>query len=353
MKKFVLTLTTLLVFNFAFAQNNFWTHSSSAAEGQQTFGSRTAPSTYKIFTLDLAGFRKGLKTAVMRGEQSIPSSLVMSFPTPDGKFEQYRIIEASVLHPELTAKYRGIKSYAGQGIDDPSATIRFSISSQKGFHGMVLTGRKGANYIDPFLNDKKTYVVYSRKDISNDASDFECFTEQNMDLPSSNDRSFTNQRTNDKKLRKYRLALSCTAEYGNIFAGSGTDAQKKANILAQMNVTMTRVNGIYERDLAITMEIVANNDAIIYFGNTKQDPWKNEWNSKTQEVIDAAIGDANYDIGHNFNAKGGGNAGCIGCVCTSGKKGRGIQGDQIQRAMLLMLTMLLMRWVISLVAITQ
>ena len=81
-----------------------------------------------------------------------------------------------------------------------------------------------------------------------------------------------------------------------------------------MNVSMTRVNGIYERDLSVTMEIVPNNDLIIYYGSTTTDPWSNEWNTKTQQVTDAAIGSANYDIGHNFNTTGGGNAGCIGCV---------------------------------------
>ena len=30
-----------------------------------------------------------------------------------------------------------------------------------------------------------------------------------------------------------------------------------------MNVTMTRVNGIYERDMSLRMNLVANNDQII------------------------------------------------------------------------------------------
>ena len=54
-----------------------------------------------------------------------------------------------------------------------------------------------------------------------------------------------------KKLRTYRLAQSCTGEYGALFMGTGTVAQQKANVQAQMAITMNRVNGVYERDLAI------------------------------------------------------------------------------------------------------
>ena len=129
------------------------------------------------------------------------------------------------------------------------------------------------------------------------------------------------------------MALSCNAEYGNLFAGTGTLTQQKANIQAQMVISMNRVNGVYERDFAITMVFVPNNDLIIYLGNTSADPWSNEFNTTTAQTIDAAIGITNYDIGHNFNTNGGGNAGCIACVCQGNTgsqsgthKGRGMTG---------------------------
>jgi hypothetical protein len=74
-----------------------------------------------------------------------------------------------------------------------------------------------------------------------------------------------------------------------------------------MVITMTRVNGIYEEN-RITYQFVPNNFDIMYY-DPETDPFDGEYNNKTQ-VIDANIGDANYDIGHNFNTDGGGNAGC-------------------------------------------
>jgi len=304
-------------------QKNIWTPTSEPSS-TQVMATRTAINDYKLFSLDLSALTSGLRQAPSREVARGRSTTVISFPTPEGKMENYRIVEASVLHPDLAAKYPGIRSFAGQGIEDPTATIRFSVSAQQGFHGMVLSGNRNTYYIDPHTNDLATYKVYGRESLGNRTDNFECMTSETSHSQAASTSS--SARTNDKKLRKYRLALSCNAEYGNIFAGTGTDAQKKANILARMNVTMTRVNGVYERDLAITMEIVPNNDLIIYHGSTSADPWSNEWNTKTQQTIDAAIGNANYDIGHNFNTTGGGNAGCIGCVCTTGSKGSGYTG---------------------------
>jgi hypothetical protein len=95
-----------------------------------------------------------------------------------------------------------------------------------------------------------------------------------------------------------------------------------------MNNTMTRVNGVFEKDFAARMVLIANNDAVIYT-NASTDPYSaasgmSNWNSQLQSTLTSVIGEANYDIGHLFGASGGGgNAGCIGCICTNGSKGSG------------------------------
>ncbi|HYG18548.1 MAG TPA: zinc-dependent metalloprotease family protein, partial [Ohtaekwangia sp.] len=326
MKKHLLLMALIVMSAIpAFAQlKNYWTPVSEPPANEQLPTARSRPGASKTFALDISGFQQSLQATPVRGAAAPGAETVISFPMPDGSFERFKVIEASVMHPDLAAEYPGIKSYAGQGLDDPTATIRFSMSGQLGFHGMVLSGDRSSFFIDPYSSDRKIYTVYARESMDSRATDFQCYTPQGTARVSIQDNPVA--RTNDKKLRKYRLALSCNAEYGNIFAGSGTDAQKKANILAQMNVTMTRVNGVYEKDLAITMELVPNNDLIIYYGSTGADPWNGEFNAKTQQVIDTQIGNANYDIGHNFNTSGGGNAGCIGCVCTAGAKGSGYTG---------------------------
>ncbi len=322
MRKNLLLTAIIIAVCFGNSFGQIWKKSTDKANGKQLLTIKKAPSSFEVFELDLQSFKKELQKAPVRGQSSKSGKIELSFPNADGGLDLYLVMEAPIFHPDLAAKYPGIKSYVGQGVDNAHATIRFSVSEQRGFHGMVLSSEKGAMFIDPYSTDKTCYMVYLKSKLDEKFRDLNCLTEnlKNKDIDGHE------KATDDSKLRQYRLALSCNAEYGNIFAGSGTDAQKTANILSQMNITMTRVNGVYERDLAITMEIVANNDDIIYFGSTSSDPWSGEYNSKTQQVIDAAIGSSNYDIGHNFNTSGGGNAGCIGCVCSSGEKGSGYTG---------------------------
>ncbi|MEZ5057225.1 MAG: zinc-dependent metalloprotease family protein [Saprospiraceae bacterium] len=121
----------------------------------------------------------------------------------------------------------------------------------------------------------------------------------------------------------YRLALACTGEYGTYHGGT------KALVLAEMNTAMNRINGIYERDLAVTMQLIPNNDAIIYL-NGANDPYTNGSNNllgENQTNVDNVIGDANYDIGHIFGTGDGGVA-SLRSVCNSGTKARGMTALQ-------------------------
>jgi len=283
------------------------------------------PNASKIYNLDIAALRNKLAAAPLRGETS-KSNLVIELPNAEGKLQHFRVVETPIMEAALAAKFPMIKSYAAQGIEDPTAVARFSVT-QFGLHSMTLSGNESTVFIDPYTADAKNYIIYNKASLAETPNDFTCLTDSDAHLPTlEKDRKANANKvlnTDDSKLRTYRLAQSCTAEYGNIFAGEGTDLEKKANIQAQMAITMTRVNGVYENDLSITLIFVANNDALIYFGNTASDPWNGEYNVQTGFTIDANIGFTSYDIGHNFNTSGGGNAGCIGCVCGPDTNPRG------------------------------
>ncbi|MBL4594018.1 MAG: zinc-dependent metalloprotease, partial [Flavobacteriales bacterium] len=97
------------------------------------------------------------------------------------------------------------------------------------------------------------------------------------------------------------------------------------------NTTMTRVNGVYETDFAITMVLIANTDDVIYT-NAGTDPYgAGSLNTELQSTLTSVITEANYDIGHlvHQETNSNGNAGCIGCVCVDGQKGSGFTSHVI------------------------
>lgn len=322
MKKNLLFTVFLFSISLGFSQNKgIWKQTNDEQLASLEKARRNSfPDNYKLYELDFNAFKSLLIGAPVRGVDNSKSKVVIDLPNSEGIFQKFRVIETPIMEKELAEKFPMIKSYAAQGIDDPTAVARFSVT-QFGLHNMTLSGGKSTEFLDPYTTGLNYYIAYNKTSLGADSSSFECLTDEGAHLPSlENDRkssSSENRDTDDKKLRTYRLAQSCTAEYGNLFRGNTSDpiATQKARIQAQMAITMTRVNGIYENDLGITMVFIANNDLIIYLGATNSDPWNGEYNTQTGITIDSVIGFANYDIGHNFNTSGGGNAGCIGCVC--------------------------------------
>ncbi len=327
-----LLLLPILLFSLvSLGQNNIWTRADDNFASSEKKYRANIPAKYQTFALDMDALKAILATAPLRNS-SRNSNTIISLPDANGNFQNFLVFEAPIMEAGLAAKFPMIKSYPAQGVDDKSAVARFSVTTL-GFHSMTLSRGSSTTFIDPLTIDQRFYMVYEKSSLENPL-DFVCESGDGTVLPSiDNDRNSSLDRADadDGLLRTYRLAQSCTAEYGNIFAGNGTLMQKKANIQSQMAITMTRVNGVYELDLGITMIFVANNDLLIYLGDVNADPWTGEYNTKTAQTIDAQIGVNNYDIGHNFNTTGGGNAGCIACVCKSNSqnsthKGRGYTG---------------------------
>jgi subtilisin-like proprotein convertase family protein len=272
----------------------------------------------QFFQLNLEGLKNSLLNVGSRGEGA---NTIISFPNSEGELNRFEVYEASIMTPELQAQYPNMKTYKGQGIDNPSETIRFSITP-KGFHAMFLGTAYGTQFIDPFSVEGNVYTVYSKKDLKARDFEFECavIDDELYDRPLNNESTFA-RNADDGILRDYRIAIAATQEYTNYHGGT------VAGAMAAMVVTMNRVNGIYERDLSITMTMVPNSNIIF---TSEPDGFDNN-NAGTligqsQSIINANIGAANYDIGHTFSTGGGGLAG-LGVTCNNFQKASGITGS--------------------------
>ncbi len=318
---------TLLLSAFACALNAqaVWSEISEA-KIPKTGERRVVPQTYRTVRLDKTALQPLLTAAPERFTASASKTddlPIIAIPMPDGKTSRFRLTESPVMAPELQAQFPEIRTYTGQGIDDPTATLKCDLTPH-GFHAMVMSALHSSVYVDPYSQgDTEHYVVYFKKDYlpKNDDAPFICETpDEDLKELTLNDGSAKLQ--GDCQLRRYRLALACTGEYTNFHGGT------VALALAAMNTTMNRVNGVYENDFAITMQIIANNNLIIYT-NPSTDPYSNGNGSamlgENQTNITSVIQSSNFDIGHVFGVGSGGVAG-LGVVCNNGSKARGVTG---------------------------
>ncbi len=316
MKTKLLVLIFLMSSSILLSQNHW--QKTSFNNSKPIKESKINLPTNQTFQLNIESLKQSLIASPHRDVARNQSSVIVTFPNSDGYFEKYKIFEAPVLSPELAAKYPNIKSYAGQGIDDPTSVIRFSISP-KGFQSMAFSANRPATFIESLTEDNSLYSAFTRDEKTNYKDDFECQVTEDMNRKFDINNSTSMRNADDGILRTYRLAVSTTGEYTAYHGGT------KAGALAAINATMTRVNGIFEVDFNVTMVLISNTDDVIYT-NSGSDPYTStgSYNGQLQSTLTSNIGEANYDIGHLFaRTSNNGNAGCIGCVCVNGSKGSG------------------------------
>lgn len=296
------------------AQNDdLWQRSSGSVLNKNINSSDSDKLYYKLNS----GFLKA-KLSSATNKSSKNSTSEITIPNSEGVLERFSVWEFSNFDPELQAKYPEIRAYEGRGIDDKSAKIHFSVSPI-GTQTMVIRANKPAEFIEQNPDDKSEYILFTSNKTA--SSKLLCKTD-NVITDNNISGKTAKEASNNKVFKTMRLALSCTGEYTSYFGGT------KVGALAGMNATLTRVNGVLNKDLALHLVLIANNDAVIYT-DASSDPYSNAgvgvdgaWNQEVQSTLTNVIGEGNYDIGHLFGASGGGgNANCIGCVCVNSEKG--------------------------------
>ena len=304
--RLVFSITILFLSFYGTAQRNFWKQEALQNDVKGKMLERFELKKGKAFSLDEKAFKRGLETF----PAAKSSFKTVYFPDENGELIPFLVSESQVLAPELAAKYPSIKSYKGRSLKNANDVIRFSVS-HKGIQSMVVHGDGQSS---TFLQKvgENAYMAYNRDANSTEDIDFVCDTGS---IAGKQLQTTTQKLVNDKILRKFRLAVSASAEYTQFHGGEVVDA------LAAINATVTRINQVFERDLAVTLQLVANTDEVI-FTDEEKDPYDGNLNSEVQNTLRNIIGEENYDIGHLFHDDDpGGNAGFVGSVCVDDKKG--------------------------------
>ncbi|PWW26743.1 MULTISPECIES: reprolysin-like metallopeptidase [unclassified Chryseobacterium] len=291
---------------------------------QKTSQIREGVEVQHSYRVDLKSLREMLRNAEETGKGATP--VIISLPTVEGKIEKFAVYSNPVIDKFLAERYQ-LGSYVGVGVDDPSKYLRFSTSPYD-MQSMII--KNGIfQFIEPISADKQTYGVFYKSKNEGEHG-FKCDTGEH-DFKSINKLVENGKkmlsgvgiasRPTNTKYRDFRMALSVTGEYSQYqltAAGTpanATDDVKKGVVLAAMNNTMTRINGVFERDFGAHLT-VQNIPDIIYL-DPATDPYTGNLNLQLQQTLTSVVGNANYDIGHvlNQNAERSGNAGGIGIVC--------------------------------------
>ena len=318
MKKTLITTITFYFFVLsANAQNARFLdkNESETVVRNQITERQTFPTVYQLVLIDLVDLKQQLLSAPERF--SGKDGVIISLPNADGFFEYFNVYEYSNFSQELQRQVPGIRSYFAVNKKN-NTVLRMSL----GTNGISFINfrENETEYLEPYSQDLSVYAVYKTSRLVRELP-MSCTTADHDVAHDLIHNTSNKVFSSSPELLTFRLALSCTGEYGASFGGTFN------TVLSQMNTTITNVNAVFEKDLGIRMNIIQNNNLVMYY-NASTDPYSSGsvgtqngvWNNELQATLNSQLGLDAFDVGHLFGATGGGgNAGCIGCVCLPNK----------------------------------
>ena len=270
----------------------------------------------KLYLLDKEKFilninKNGLKSNINN---------TIYIPNEKGEYEHFEISKTKLLSKKLSLKYKDIMTFVGISKKRNNVKARITFSN-KGLSYWLRIPDNDDYFFQPVKNKKGFHFGYLKSNIINQ-NNLNCKTEllKNNLLNSS---LLTSKKYNNQNILKtFRIAIMGTGEYTS-FWGDNDDSNGNNSEDAYRAVvnTINRVNEIYENELQIKLELIS--DSSLLFSDPNLDPFTSSLNNQAQSAMDSIVGNENYDLGHLFDyGQSDGDAGCVGCVCSSGLKGR-------------------------------
>jgi hypothetical protein len=133
------------------AELQLWSKADKPAE-TENYVIKLAEGSYRLWLLDTVQLKK-----ILDKDTQQDTFKYLLLPLPDGTLSQFSIKNSPIAQPELLAKYPELKTYEGQGKDDPAATTRFEFTPL-GFKAIILSP-DGTVYIAPYHPDHPDYYV--------------------------------------------------------------------------------------------------------------------------------------------------------------------------------------------------
>lgn len=278
-------------------------------------------------SLDLAQFRSELKRAPLEFTQR-KSNTVVSLPLPTGDFADYSVFSSPLVDREELGSYI---------VTGPWGSGRIA-TSPKGISG-VMRGPSGYFVIEPIEDNPGVYRVRNYADFMAAVAEVQgplaCgFDDNNMpdygdlnidpaydDMGADAGAGFSTKAGNEaRELRVYDLVMTNTGEFARKFGPSADED----DVLAAFNEAVSAVNGIFEPEIGIRMNLIVV-PALIFL-DPESDPYFNS-NQGTELLgqVAPAFNTAGvlaeqYDLGHIFTAGCSDVGGVVsGQACTNGK----------------------------------
>ncbi|HMV87753.1 MAG TPA: M12 family metallo-peptidase [Blastocatellia bacterium] len=303
------------------AEDGVWKATGERVRERQVGGK--LPAQALVWQLDVAALRRALEQAPMEGRGAgEESAAVVSLPLPEGRLQRFRVVDSPVLSPELAARHPQIKSYRGQGVDDPTLAMRCSVTPG-GVSAWVTNGAQTV-LIQPLAWFRQAsaerqasaaesvgagaeYVSYYGQDYAPSAEAASCLVQG--DLPPALKQRQAAYRARAAKavaepvtLRTYRIAMATTAAYRAGVPGG--------DVAGSINTWLNAVNLILGKELAIKL-MLAGQPIVSTLSDSVTDAALDNIRAMFKM---SGVDPGTYDVAHLLGSGSGGNA-YVGGLC--------------------------------------